>query len=69
MEEAKSIGRDVELGESLGLLRAIYPSDSIENAKKLLSGGMAGYTFQNFFHHFGFTEVFKTDADNEKYGD
>ncbi len=69
VEEAKSIGRDLELGESIGVLRGIYPGHDVEEAKKLLSGGMCGYGFRNFFHHFGFTEAFRTEEDNRKYGE
>ncbi|NNL86388.1 MAG: LLM class flavin-dependent oxidoreductase [Myxococcales bacterium] len=69
VEEARSVGRNLELGESLGVLRGIYAGSNLEEAKKLLSGGMCGYGFQNFFHHFGFTEAFRTEEDNRKYGD
>jgi alkanesulfonate monooxygenase SsuD/methylene tetrahydromethanopterin reductase-like flavin-dependent oxidoreductase (luciferase family) len=68
VEEAKAVGRNLKRGESLGVLRAIYPGDTQEAAKKMLASGFCGYGFQNFFQHFGFLEAFRTEADNKKYG-
>lgn len=69
VEEAKTAGRALKFGESLGVLRAIYPGDTQEAAKKMLAAGFCGYGFQNFFYHFGFLEAFRTEADNKKYGE
>ena len=69
VEEAKAAGRTLKFGESLGVLRAIYPGDTQEAAKKMLAAGFCGYGFQNFFYHFGFLEAFRTEADNKKYGE
>jgi alkanesulfonate monooxygenase SsuD/methylene tetrahydromethanopterin reductase-like flavin-dependent oxidoreductase (luciferase family) len=69
VREAKTVGRNLEFGESIGVLRGMYCADNLENAKKLLSAGMVGYGFRNFFHQFGFTEGFRTEEDNRKYGD
>ena len=69
VQEAKDVGRDLKLGESLGVLRAIYPGDTQEAAKKMLASGFCGYGFQNFFYHFGFLEAFRTENDNKKYGE
>ena len=69
VEEAKTAGRTLKFGESLGVLRAIYPGDTQEAARKMLAAGFCGYGFQNFFYHFGFLEAFRTEADNKKYGE
>ncbi len=69
VEEGAGVGRKLELGESLGCFRGIYPGDNEEHALKLAESGMAGAGFQNFFHHFGFTEAFRFPEDDEKYGD
>ena len=52
----------------MGVLRTIYGANDLHLAKKAMNNGIL-YPFQNFFHHFGFTEGFRNESDNEKYGD
>jgi len=66
--EAATVGRELELGESMGVLRTIYGANDKQQAKKAMESGIL-YPFKNFFHHFGFTEGFRNEKDNEKYGD
>ena len=66
--EAANAGRELELGQSMGVLRTIYEANDLHLAKKAMKNGIL-YPFQNFFHHFGFTEGFRNENDNKKYGD
>ena len=67
VEEARGAGRDIELGQSLGCFRSMYPAESEAVSRQLAQDGMAGSGFQNFFRHFGFVEAFRFPEDEEKY--
>lgn len=68
VEEARTAGRELELGEGIGVFRGLYPGDNYAEARQLAEGGMAGVGFHNFFHYFGFTDAFRFPEDDEKYG-
>ena len=68
VEEAKGVGRELALGESIGVFRSVYLSDSYEESRKLAENGFCGVAFPNFFHQFGFTEAWRFPEDDEKYG-
>lgn len=65
--EAKTAGRDLALGESLGVFRTLYAARDLETAKQAMAHGIV-YPFKRFFHHFGFTEGFRHPRDAKKYG-
>jgi len=69
VEEGKTVGRKLALGEGIGVFRGLYPGDNYEEARQLAEGGMAGVGFHNFFHYFGFTDAFRFPEDDEKYGE
>ena len=66
-EEAKNAGRALKLGESIGVLRALYFADDKERARKLAEDGICGVAFRKFFYHFGFFEAWREPADEAKY--
>jgi len=67
-EEAKNAGRQLKLGESVGVLRAVYLADNHAQAEKLANEGVCGTAFREFFYHFGFFEAWREAADDVKYG-
>ncbi len=52
--EAKKAGRQLKLGESVGVLRAVHLADNHGQAEKLAEEGVCGLAFRRFFYHFGF---------------
>ncbi len=68
-EEARAAGRNLALGESLGVFRSVYLADSKEQARKMATEGLIGVGWQGWAHDFGFTDAFKLPGDKEKYGD
>jgi alkanesulfonate monooxygenase SsuD/methylene tetrahydromethanopterin reductase-like flavin-dependent oxidoreductase (luciferase family) len=67
-EEGKKAGRQLKLGESIGVLRAVYLADNHATAEKLAEDGVCGLAFRRFFYHFGFFEAWREPADDVKYG-
>jgi len=53
----------LKLGESIGVLRALYFADDKERARKLAEDGICGVAFRKFFYHFGFFEAWREPAD------
>ena len=66
-EEARKAGRHLKLGESVGVLRALYFADNKEQARKLAEAGICGVAFRKFFYHFGFFEAWREPEDEAKY--
>jgi len=67
-EEGKKAGRQLKLGESVGVLRAVDLADNHAQAEKLAEEGVIGTAFREFFYHFGFFEAWREAADDAKYG-
>jgi alkanesulfonate monooxygenase SsuD/methylene tetrahydromethanopterin reductase-like flavin-dependent oxidoreductase (luciferase family) len=67
-EEARKANRQLKLGESVGVLRAVYLADNHAKAEKLAEEGVIGTAFREFFYHFGFFEAWREAADDAKYG-
>jgi alkanesulfonate monooxygenase SsuD/methylene tetrahydromethanopterin reductase-like flavin-dependent oxidoreductase (luciferase family) len=65
-EEARKAGRNVKLGESLGVVHTVNFGDSKEHARKLASEGVLD-AFKRFFHHFGFSEAWREPGDEARY--
>jgi alkanesulfonate monooxygenase SsuD/methylene tetrahydromethanopterin reductase-like flavin-dependent oxidoreductase (luciferase family) len=65
-EEARAAGRNLRLGESIGVLHSVYFGKNKEEARKLGESGMT-LAFREFFHHFGFSEAFREDRDEARY--
>src|SRR5215475_7797486 len=66
-EEARKAGRNLKLGESIGVLRAIYLAENRAQARKLAEEGICGVAFRKFFYHFGFSEAWREPGDEAKY--
>lgn len=67
-EESRKAGRQLKLGESVGVLRGVYLADSHEQAAKLAEDGVCGVAFRKFFYQFGFFEAWREAEDDAKYG-
>jgi alkanesulfonate monooxygenase SsuD/methylene tetrahydromethanopterin reductase-like flavin-dependent oxidoreductase (luciferase family) len=67
-DEAAKAGRQLNLGESVGVLRAVYLADSHAQAQKLAEDGVCGLAFRRFFYHFGFFEAWREAEDEARYG-
>jgi alkanesulfonate monooxygenase SsuD/methylene tetrahydromethanopterin reductase-like flavin-dependent oxidoreductase (luciferase family) len=67
-EEGRKAGRQLKLGESVGVLRAVYLADNHAKAEKLAEEGVIGTAFREFFYHFGFFEAWREAEDDVKYG-
>jgi alkanesulfonate monooxygenase SsuD/methylene tetrahydromethanopterin reductase-like flavin-dependent oxidoreductase (luciferase family) len=65
-EEARSAGRNLRLGESVGVLHSIYFASNKADARRLGDSGMVA-AFREFFHHFGFSDAWREDADEARY--
>lgn len=65
-EEAHAAGRNLKLGESVGVLHSIYFADNKADARKLGDIGIVA-AFREFFHHFGFSDAWREDADEARY--
>ena len=66
-EEAKKAGRNLKLGESVGVLRAMYFAENKEKARQLAEQGICGVAFRKFFYHFGFFEAWREPEDEAKW--
>jgi alkanesulfonate monooxygenase SsuD/methylene tetrahydromethanopterin reductase-like flavin-dependent oxidoreductase (luciferase family) len=66
-EEARKAGRNLKLGESIGVLHAVYFGENKAQARKLGDDGICGVAFKRFFHQFGFSEAWREEADEAKY--
>jgi len=67
VDEAKKHGRNLKLGENLGVFRSVYLADSHAEATRMGDAGLIGVGWQHCFHHFGFTEAFRFPEDDVKY--
>ena len=65
-EEARVAGRTLRLGESVGVLHSVYFADNKAEARKLADNGIIA-AFREFFHHFGFSDAWREDADEASY--
>ena len=67
-EVGNESGRSLSLGESVGAFRAVHFGNTEAEAVELLRN--TNYQgFREYFGGFGFWEAFRTEADNEKYGE
>jgi alkanesulfonate monooxygenase SsuD/methylene tetrahydromethanopterin reductase-like flavin-dependent oxidoreductase (luciferase family) len=62
-DTARVAGRDLRLGENVGMLLKLAFGDTYEEAFDY-AARTYGYWYQNFFQKFGFTEVFRTSTDD-----
>lgn len=62
-ETAHAAGRDLRIGENFGMLVKIAFGDTFQQAFDY-AVRTYGFWYQNFFQKFGFTEVFRTAADD-----
>lgn len=67
VEEGRKAGRDLKLGESIGVLHSIYFGKNREEARKLGDDGICGVGFRRFFHQFGFSEAWREPEDEARY--
>jgi len=65
-EEARAAGRTLGFGESVGVLHSVYFADNKAEARKLADNGIIA-AFREFFHHFGFSDAWREDADEARY--
>jgi alkanesulfonate monooxygenase SsuD/methylene tetrahydromethanopterin reductase-like flavin-dependent oxidoreductase (luciferase family) len=65
-QEARAAGRNLKLGENTGVVHCVYLGGSKAEARKLANEGIVA-AFRHFFHHFGFSEGFREDADEARY--
>ncbi len=66
-EESRTAGRELKLGERIGVLHGVYMAEDKERARQLARRGMAGVAFPKVFHHFGFSEAWREPADEQRY--
>ncbi len=66
-DEASKAGRNLKLGEGIGVLHAVYLGANKQEAYKLGEEGICGVGFREFFHHFGFSEAWRLPEDEAKY--
>ena len=64
LETSREVGRKLERGQSIGVLRQIY-FGSEEEAWRLAETGAVGMLWKRFWAHFGFFEAFRFDDDPE----
>jgi alkanesulfonate monooxygenase SsuD/methylene tetrahydromethanopterin reductase-like flavin-dependent oxidoreductase (luciferase family) len=67
-EEARKAGRQLRLGDNIGVLRTVYMAENHAQAQKLAEAGQCGFAFREFFYHFGFFEAWREPADDVKFG-
>ena len=67
VEAASENGRTLELGEDLGVFRAVYMAKNREEARKTAMRGLMGTGWPGWAHDFGFTDAFRMPEDDEKY--
>lgn len=66
-EEAAKAGRNLKLGESVGVLHSMYFGKDKQQARQLAAEGICGVGFKQFFHHFGFSEAWREPGDEARY--
>jgi alkanesulfonate monooxygenase SsuD/methylene tetrahydromethanopterin reductase-like flavin-dependent oxidoreductase (luciferase family) len=66
-EEARKAGRNLKLGEGIGVLHTVSLGKDKAEAYQLAELGINGVGFKQFFHHFGFSEAFRLPEDEAKY--
>jgi alkanesulfonate monooxygenase SsuD/methylene tetrahydromethanopterin reductase-like flavin-dependent oxidoreductase (luciferase family) len=62
-DTAREVGQDLRLGQNFGVLIKIAFGDTYDEAFDF-AARTYGFWYQNFFQKFGFTEVFRTPADD-----
>jgi alkanesulfonate monooxygenase SsuD/methylene tetrahydromethanopterin reductase-like flavin-dependent oxidoreductase (luciferase family) len=62
-DTAREAGRELRLGENVGMLIKLAFGDTYQEAFDY-AARTYGYWYQNFFQKFGFTEVFRTAGDD-----
>ena len=67
VEEAAKHGRELALGEDLGVFRGLYIAESKEAARSLANKGFMGTGWPGWAHDFGFTDAFRLPEDDSKY--
>ncbi len=66
VEEGRKAGRQLNLGESIGVLHSLYFGKDKQEARKLGDLGACG-AFRWFFHHFGFSDAWREPGDEQRY--
>jgi alkanesulfonate monooxygenase SsuD/methylene tetrahydromethanopterin reductase-like flavin-dependent oxidoreductase (luciferase family) len=66
-EESAKAGRNLKLGERIGVVHSVYLANNKQDAYKLGEQGVCGVGFNKFFYHFGFAEAFRVPGDEAKY--
>ncbi len=66
-EESRNIGRNLNLGESLGVFHNVYVADTKQRAYDLAEAGVGGVVFPRFWHYFGFSEAWRLPEDEARY--
>ena len=66
-EESRKCGRELKLGENVGVVHCVYLADDRRRALELGNRGICGTGFARFFHHFGFSEAWREPADEARY--
>ncbi len=66
-EESRKAGRDLKLGEGVGVVRGINVAETREQARQYADKSTCVLGFREFFHHFGFSEAWREPADEAKY--
>lgn len=67
VEEAAAHGRELALGQDIGVFRGVYMGDNKAEARKLAMRGLMGTGWPGWAHDFGFTDAFRLPGDDEKY--
>jgi alkanesulfonate monooxygenase SsuD/methylene tetrahydromethanopterin reductase-like flavin-dependent oxidoreductase (luciferase family) len=66
-DEAAKAGRNLKIGENVGVVHCVYLAENRERAFELGEAGICGAGFRNFFHHFGFSEAWREAGDEARY--
>ncbi|BCJ85606.1 luciferase [Effusibacillus dendaii] len=66
-EEASKVGRELALGESVGVFRDVLVAKTDEEGKRLAAGGN-GWVWENWFHPLGFGEALRRDGEKGQIG-
>lgn len=67
VEEAAKHGRNLKLGENMGVFRSVYMADTKERAREIGMEGLMGTGWPGWAHDFGFTDAFRLPEDDIKY--
>ncbi len=67
VEEAAKHGRQLALGENIGVFRGVYMADTRAEAHALAMKGLMGTGWPGWAHYFGFTDAFRLPEDDLKY--